>query len=153
MQIFERYCFQAFLDSPNPLQCSCLENPMDGGAWWAAVCGVSQSWTRLKWLSSSSSSSRFPQPSVTSPSICMFVLRSWINLFHWWVHPSLWAFVVDAFQLVGWWLSHLCEIKFSIGFSWVFNVWRNISLSWSNWYYSWIEINFCLQIARELFFL
>ena len=37
----------------NPLQCSCLENPRDGGAWWAAVYGVAQSWTRLKWLSSS----------------------------------------------------------------------------------------------------
>ena len=40
----------------NPLQCSCLENPRDGGAWWAAVYGVAQSWTQLKWLSSSSSS-------------------------------------------------------------------------------------------------
>ena len=40
----------------NPLQCSCLENPRDGGAWWAAVYGVAQSWTRLKRLSSSSSS-------------------------------------------------------------------------------------------------
>ena len=40
----------------NPLQCSCLENPMDGGAWWAAVYGVAQSRTRLKRLSSSSSS-------------------------------------------------------------------------------------------------
>ena len=39
----------------SPLQCSCLENPRDGGAWWAAVCGVAQSWTRLKRLSSSSS--------------------------------------------------------------------------------------------------
>ena len=39
----------------NPLQCSCLENPRDGGAWWAAVCGVAQSQTRLKGLSSSSS--------------------------------------------------------------------------------------------------
>ena len=38
----------------NPLQCPCLENPGDGGAWWAAVCGVAQSQTRLKWLSSSS---------------------------------------------------------------------------------------------------
>ena len=38
----------------NPLQCSCLENPRDGGAWWAAVYGVVQSRTRLKWLSSSS---------------------------------------------------------------------------------------------------
>ena len=39
----------------NPLQCSCLENPRDRGAWWAAVYGVTQSWTRLKRLSSSSS--------------------------------------------------------------------------------------------------
>ena len=38
----------------NPLQCSCLENPRDGGAWWAAVYGVAQSRTQLKWLSSSS---------------------------------------------------------------------------------------------------
>ena len=38
----------------NPLQCSCLENPRDGGAWWAAVYGVAQSRTRLKQLSSSS---------------------------------------------------------------------------------------------------
>ena len=36
----------------NPLQCSCLENPRDGGAWWAAIYGVAQSWTRLKQLSS-----------------------------------------------------------------------------------------------------
>ena len=41
----------------NPSQCSCLENPRDGGAWWAAVYGVAQSQTRLKRLSSSSSSS------------------------------------------------------------------------------------------------
>ena len=40
----------------NPLQCSCLENPRDRGAWWAAVYGVAQSRTRLRWLSSSSSS-------------------------------------------------------------------------------------------------
>ena len=37
----------------NPLKCSCLENPRDGGAWWAAVYGVAQSRTRLKRLSSS----------------------------------------------------------------------------------------------------
>ena len=40
----------------NPLQCSCLENPRDGAAWWEAVYGVTQSRTRLKRLSSSSSS-------------------------------------------------------------------------------------------------
>ena len=37
----------------SPLQCSCLENCRYGGAWWAAVYGVAQSRTRLKWLSSS----------------------------------------------------------------------------------------------------
>ena len=46
--------FRAYSDNPvgegngNPLQYSCLENPRDGGAWWAAVYGVAQSRTRLK---------------------------------------------------------------------------------------------------------
>ena len=40
----------------NSLQCSCLENPRGGEAWWAAVYGITESRTRLKWLSSSSSS-------------------------------------------------------------------------------------------------
>ena len=44
-------------ENGNPLQCSCLENPKDGKAWWAAVYGVTQSWTRLKRLSSSNSRS------------------------------------------------------------------------------------------------
>ena len=39
-------CLLVCLD--NPLQCSCLENPRDRGAWWAAIYGVAQSWTRLK---------------------------------------------------------------------------------------------------------
>ena len=43
-------------ENGNLLQCSCLENPRDGGACWAAVYGVEQSRTRLKQLSSSSSS-------------------------------------------------------------------------------------------------
>ena len=47
----------------NPLQCSCLESPRDGGAWWAAVYGVTQSRTRLKWLSSSSSSNHMASKS------------------------------------------------------------------------------------------
>ena len=40
----------------NPLQCYCVENPRDRGAWWAAIYGVAQRWTRLKRLSSSSNS-------------------------------------------------------------------------------------------------
>ena len=43
----------------NPLQCSCLENPGDEGAWWAPIYGVTQNRTQLKWLSSSSSSQGF----------------------------------------------------------------------------------------------
>jgi len=49
----------------NPLQCSCLENPRDGGARWAAVYGVAQSRTRQKWLSSSRG---FPGGSVIKES-------------------------------------------------------------------------------------
>ena len=64
----------------NPLQCSCLENPRDGGVWWAAVCGVAQSRTRLKQVSSSSSSSGclgtqyFPisQPTLSFPQKNLF---------------------------------------------------------------------------------
>ena len=57
----ERFHFPFWLScigegNSNPLQCSWLENPRDSGAWWAAVYGVTQSRTRLKWLSSSSSS-------------------------------------------------------------------------------------------------
>ena len=50
----------------NPLQCSCLENPRDGAAWWAAVSGVAQSQTRLKRLSSSSSSACMPGTMLSS---------------------------------------------------------------------------------------
>ena len=53
----------------NPLQCSCLENPGDGGAWWAAAYGVAQSGTRLKWLSSSLSYS-----SIKWHNKCLFFL-------------------------------------------------------------------------------
>ena len=51
----------------NPLQCSCLENPRDGGAWWAAVYGVAQSRTRLK--ISSSSSSKLPSLGNRRPGL------------------------------------------------------------------------------------
>ena len=64
----------------NPLKCSCLENPRDGGAWWAAIYGVAQSLTRLKWLSSSREEGQngLPAPAVSKvtliqkSSICQF---------------------------------------------------------------------------------
>ena len=61
----------------NPLQCSCLENPRDGGAWWAAIYGIIQSRTQLKWLSSSSRacsnscpSSQWCHPIISSSVVC-----------------------------------------------------------------------------------
>ena len=68
----------------NPLHCSCLENPRDGGAWWAAVCGVARSRTRLKRLSSSSSSNHLtrlfrarplPSPHLTSTVYSLVFLK------------------------------------------------------------------------------
>ena len=44
-------------ENGNPLQDSCLENPMDRGAWWATICGVSKSWT---WLSDYYTDTRVP---------------------------------------------------------------------------------------------
>ena len=56
----------------NPLQCSCLENLRDGRAWWAVICGVAQSQTRLKWLSRSSNltlEDSFPLLTGPPPSV------------------------------------------------------------------------------------
>ena len=61
----------------HPLQCSCLENPRDGRAWWAAIYGVTQSWTRLKQLSSSS-----------SMDLTVQVPMQYCSLQHWTLLPS-----------------------------------------------------------------
>ena len=68
----------------SPLQCSCLENPRDGGAWWAAVYGDAQSRTRLKRLSSSSSAvfsgsdvSDFVNPWTAACQACLSFTISW----------------------------------------------------------------------------
>ena len=64
----------------NPLQCSCLENPRDGGTWWAAFYGVTQSWTWLKRLSSSSNqrnnqdTEQFHHP-IPNPLFWVFVVK------------------------------------------------------------------------------
>ena len=63
----------------NPLQCSCLENPRDGADWWAAVDGVTQSWTRLKRLSSSSSSSSVY---INLLTMCILLNRM-LSIFEW----------------------------------------------------------------------
>ena len=63
----------------NPLQCSCLENPRDRGAWCAAVCGAAQSRTRLKRLSSSSSS-RYSTIQFNSDNICLELVSDSIDV-------------------------------------------------------------------------
>ena len=67
----------------NPLQCSCLESPRDGTAWWAAVCGVTQSRTRLKRLSSSSSISSSRAPDLflllRDPGLLINLPRNWLS--------------------------------------------------------------------------
>ena len=60
----------------NPLQCSCLENPWDGGAWWAAIYGVAQSQTWLKQLSSSSSSRSDLYSNILLPKSMVFTTPS-----------------------------------------------------------------------------
>ena len=62
-----------------PILLDCLENPRDRGAWWAAVCGVAQNWTRLKRCSSGSSSLQLHLTLITSKgSISRFThIKSW----------------------------------------------------------------------------
>ena len=99
----------------SPLQCSCLENPRDGGAWWAAVQGVAQSRTRLKWLSSSSSSSHNLKDyinTIQSPKTIFlpksyfswFVILSWTvtSIQENWCDGFLWTAVTVVFPLKPW---------------------------------------------------
>ena len=79
----------------NPLQCSCLENPRDGGAWWAAAYGVTQSWTRLKPLSRSSSSNMIP--------FCLYLQ------FSVWKSMNLFYFPISSFSTI---LSFFLELYF-----------------------------------------
>ena len=82
----------------NPLQCSCLENPRDGGAWWAAIYGVAQSQTRLKWLSSNEDTTLYTNLNFEdSPwkikcnqaekEACLGVMLGFKSLFcYWWLY-------------------------------------------------------------------
>ena len=67
----------------NPLQCSRLENPRDGGAWWATVYGVAQSWTRLS--SSSMSTGMVKSIKITEKKVYKwtFIYMDSCNANHW----------------------------------------------------------------------
>ena len=95
-------------------QCSCLENPRDGGAWWAAVYEVAQSRTRLKWLSSSTSSSMHAfSYSPWGFTHCILIFPPSIyNSSH-----DLWAefhsFVSNCLLNISTWLpnGHICHVQ------------------------------------------
>ena len=99
----------------NPLQCSCLENPRDRGAWWAAVSGVAQSRTWLKQLSSSSSSN--PPKHLKKPQ-CFYFLA---------VLHSMWDLSSSSTD----WTHTLCSE------SWNLNHWTTREIlkhSWGHWH-------------------
>ena len=68
----------------NPLQCSCLENPRDGGAWWAAIYGVEQSRTWLKRLTSSSRGPEWAKATKMFSTLIKKAEVSWHTLQHGW---------------------------------------------------------------------
>ena len=92
----------------NQPQCSCLENPRDSRAWWAAVYGVEQSQTRLKRLSRSSSSSRVL--SVLILLLIVFVTLDYILLcFIWGFFATLWTVAYQAPPSVGFSRQEYCS--------------------------------------------
>ena len=104
----------------NPLQCSCLENPRDRGAWWAAVYGVAWGRTRLKRLSSSSSSSLLYN---TSPSMMV----AWGSCAHccrlcqWFCHIDKFAYQwkKNFFSLCKDFFSIVCLVSKSLADTWI----------------------------------
>ena len=95
----------------NPLQCSCLENPRDRGAWWAAVYGVEESQTRLKRLSSSSSSTLrlFTATAERSWKQCrVHWQRNGRNLSSWLPQP-----VLSSWESRIWWHIPFCHFGVS----------------------------------------
>ena len=83
----------------NPLQCSCLENPRDGGAWWAAISGVTQSQTRLKRLSSSSSILPYHCVSLL-PSLSPLVTTSLFSVSVSYIHSFIFVISTTLFYFL-----------------------------------------------------
>ena len=109
----------------NPLQWSCLENPRDGGAWWAAVSGVTQSRTRLKWLSSSSSMWRNHHVDGTERDMLQFVVY-WAesgNDVKWTTEEldserAIWQLLQELQKKKAWQLECRCKADFEIKRNW-----------------------------------
>ena len=111
----------------NPLQCSCLENPRDRGAWWAAAYGVAQNRTRLKRLSSSSSI-YFIGASLVTQTVKNLpeTWETWVRFLSWEdpleesmaTHPNIFAWRMPL-DRGAWWATGIAksrtELKDSLG--------------------------------------
>ena len=125
----------------NPLQCCCLENPRNGGAWWAAIYGITQSRTRLKWLSSSSTHDLFLMCESTETTnknlesyqcdlhLVSYLVKHFFNVQNW--SSAFW-------EIKNAWLRHSPEFKrclsimSSYAFGWINPIpWNLINLGWS----------------------
>ena len=136
-----------------PLQCSCLENPRDGGAWWAAVCEVAQSRTQLKWLSSMvlengisffyfilSLAAQFSQHTYWRDCLfstvyscllcCRLNVRAWVYL---WALHSVPFIYLPVFVPVEYSLLYLCSNYGTVWSQWVWFLQLNYSFSRSFW--------------------
>ena len=99
----------------NPLQCSCLENPRDGGAWWAAIYGVAQRWTQLKWLSSSFKLIHFSTNNIHNicPHSITLLVSQITSLYA--VCPWTSGFILLGVHWASWICRFVLFIKFEFG--------------------------------------
>ena len=114
--------------SGNPLQCSCLENPRDGGAWWASVYGVTQSQTRLKWLSSNS------RPLVFAKNVCIVTVMVFPFVMYGcesWTMKNAECQRIDAFEL--------CRrrLESSLDCREIRPLNPTLNIHWEGWCWSW----------------
>ena len=98
-----------------PLQCSCLENPRDGGACWAAVYGVAQSRTQLKRLSSSSSSMLLLQPKLFIVPFIFLVIKRGKTSFLFLCSNSISLFLIQPFEV--WFIYNKLASTWSVQFN------------------------------------
>ena len=129
----------------NPLQCSCLENPRYGGAWWAAIYVVAQIWTRLKPLSSSSSkdgpvvcvSFIYGEICAEFLFVCLFAFplmgkAEWGGIpVCWWL--GLYVCFVCCLDEVSctrcyWWLGDAGSYIQVVSFVWILTIWYSPGL-------------------------
>ena len=128
----------------NPLRCSCLENPRDRGAWWAAVSGVTQSRTRLKWRSSSSSLLQLLQlwvPGYMDLWIRPLNNRIFIMIFYWnivmWKYSETHRyFQINSYKLLKMWsnFESITHLLYKMNYSKLidFYLWWQMSFSSMN---------------------